>query len=668
MQKKQCRVLVIFMLCVLLFFSIREGDVGNQAKANSVHTITYTVKKGKKISISSILNKSSLSKKRKKKAKQCIWKVKNEKITKVYPKKKKIEALKAGTTYLKGYCKTEKKKKKLYMRIRVKVEIVKTPSLKRHTSNGWVQGKKNSAKQAMIWYGIPYGASTAGENRFRAPQDVVPWQGVKQTTTVRKRAVQYSSSDSSGYIGTEDCLYVNIYRPYTFENNLPVLVYLHGGGNCSGTANVDFAEMAKGTNAVIVSVSYRLGAFGFLSHPALQEGTAEEKSGNFALLDVKKALQWVQTDIKAFGGNNQNVTLSGFSGGARMALLSMISPSMKGLFHKALILSGGFTTSTPEEGKESVESKLAKVLVNRGSYPDKQTAKEYVISASKEELKELFHSLTKAELAGMYKSFDLKMSEFPHGFTDGTVIPKQGFSVISTGGSYNRVPVMLGSDATEFATFGWKNCVDAGMLSSADPAILTTDEQYLVGTGIQYGSMLQSYYYIENVASALFDDLKHKDIYAFRTQWGTNASVTDRFYSQFVGAYHGQSRDFLLGNYKHHKKNYSPDAVSAKNKAGRVALTKQMRNYVAQFLRTGNPNGNSLLQWNSWNPLTGVDKIMLFNAGKKAVSSVMSTQMYNQYEIFKNLSNVTAEVDYEIVTILLFTDRFFMPDLIPSYY
>ena len=199
----------------------------------------------------------------------------------------------------------------------------------------------------------------------------------------------------------------------------------------------------------------------------------------------------------------------------------------------------------------------------------------------------------------MYKSFDLKMSEFPHGFTDGTVIPKQGFSVISTGGSYNRVPVMLGSDATEFATFGWKNCVDAGMLSSADPAILTTDEQYLVGTGIQYGSMLQSYYYIENVASALFDDLKHKDIYAFRTQWGTNASVTDRFYSQFVGAYHGQSRDFLLGNYKHHKKNYSPDAVSAKNKAGRVALTKQMRNYVAQFLRTGNPNGNSLLQWNS---------------------------------------------------------------------
>lgn len=664
MQKSQCRILVILLICAILFPCVSGLVAEEQAEAKSVRTIKYTAKKGKKISISSILNSSSLSKKKKKKARNCIWKIKNKKIVKLYPKKKKIKAIKNGSTYLKGY----HSKKKLYIRIRIKVETVKNPSLTRLTSKGFVKGKKNSSKHAMIWYGIPYGASTAGKNRFRAPQDVTPWTGVKQTTSMRKRALQYSSSDSNGYIGTEDCLYVNVYRPYTLETNLPVLVYLHGGGNCSGTANVDFTEIARETNSVIVSVSYRLGAFGFLSHPALQEGTQEEKSGNFALLDVKKALQWVQTDIGAFGGNNQNVTLSGFSGGARMALLCLIAPSMKGLFHKAIILSGGFTTSTPEEGKTSVESKLARVLVDRGIYPDKQTAKSYIASAGNEELKGLFQTLTKAELAKMYKSFDLKMSEFPHGFTDGTVLPKQGFSVISQGGTYNRVPVMLGSDMTEFATFGWNGSAEVGILSSTEPAVLTSNEQYLVGTGIQYGSMLQSHFYIENVASILYDDIKHKSIYAFRNQWGTNAGVTDGFYSRFVGAYHGQSRDFLLGNYKQYKKNYSPDAVSAKNMEGREALTKQMRNYVANFLLTGNPNGNSLMQWNTWNPLVGIDKIMMFNAGKEAVTSAMSTQMYDRDEIFRNLCNVTAESDYDLLTKSLFADRFFMPDLIPSYY
>ena len=664
MQKRQCRTLVFLLLCAVLFPCISGTGAEEQAEAKSVRTIKYTMKKGEKLSISTILNSSSLSKKKKKKAKKCIWKVKNKKIVKLYPQKGKIKGLKSGTTFLKGY----NVNKKLYLRIRIKVEVVKNPSLTRLTTKGFVKGKKNTSKQAMIWYGIPYGASTAGENRFHAPQEVTPWTGVKQATSVRKRALQYSSSDPNGYIGTEDCLYVNVYRPYTNETNLPVLVYLHGGGNCSGTANVDFAEMAKETNAVIVSVSYRLGAFGFLSHPALQDGTAEEKSGNFALLDVKKALQWIQTDIAAFGGNSQNVTLSGFSGGARMALMCLISPSMKGLFHKAIILSGGFTTSTPEEGKTSVESKLAKILVNRGLYSDKQTAKSYIQSASNEEMKKLFQSLTKAELAGMYKSFDLKMSEFPHGFTDGTVLPKQGFSVISQSGTYNRVPVMLGSDMTEFATFGWNGSADIGILSSTEPAVLTANEQYLAGTGIQYGSMLQSYFYIENVASSLYGDLKHKEIYAFRNQWGTNASVTDSFYSRFVGAYHGQSRDFLLGNYKHYKKNYSPDAVSAKNKAGRVALTKEMRNYVANFLLTGNPNGNSLVQWNPWNPLTGVDKIMLLNAGKKTVASAMSTQMYDRDSIFSSMIKVTAESDYDILIQSLFADRFFMPTLIPSYY
>lgn len=662
MRKKYRRGLVVLLLCAIFLSSVGRVAGENKAEAKAVRTLKYTLKKGKQIRIAAIVKKSTLKKKKKKKVQKCSWKSKNKKIVKVYKGNKKIKALKSGSTYIKGYY-----KKKLLVRIKIKVPKEKMPELVRTTSKGQVKGKRNAAKTAMIWYGIPYGATTAGENRFHAPKEVAPWTKARSATTVRKRAAQYSSTEEDGYVGTEDCLYVNVYRPNTFHNNLPVLVYLHGGGNCKGTANVDFAAMAQATNSVIVSVSYRVGAFGFLSHPALQDGTAEEKSGNFALLDVKKALQWVQSEIAAFGGNRQNVTLSGFSGGARMVLMCLISPIMKGLFHKAIVLSGGFTTSTPEEGRESAENKLAKILVDRKFYEDKQQALRYIKSADKEELKALFRDLTTAELAGMYKSFDLEMKDFPHGFTDGTVLPKQGFSVISKG-QYNRVPLMLGSDVTEFSSFGWEGSAKIGILSDTDPAYLTATEQVLVGNGIKYGSMLQSHFYLEEVASSLYGDAYHKDIYAFRMLWGTNASVTDRFYSQYVGAYHGQSRDFLLGNYKHHKKNYSPDAVSAKNEKGRVALTAQMRNYVAHFLLTGSPNGSAQNFWNAWNPLTGSDKVMLFNAGKKNVTSAMSSQMYEVASIFKGLSGVTTEADYETLTTLLFAERFFMPGIIPSYY
>lgn len=662
MQKKYIRGLVILLLCAI-FFSTADGTYREKrAEAKTVRTLKYTLKKGKKIRITTILNKSALSKKKKKKAKKCTWKTKNKKIVKIYKGKKSIQAVKSGNTYIKAYY-----KKKLYIRIKITVPKEKQPDLTRMTSKGQVKGKRNTAKKAMIWYGIPYGATTAGINRFRAPQEAVPWTGVRSATTMRKRAAQYSSSEEDGYVGTEDCLYVNVYRPNTLNNNLPVLVYLHGGGNCKGTANVDFAAMAQATNSVIVSVSYRVGAFGFLSHPALQDGTAEESSGNFALLDVKRALEWVQDDIANFGGDARNVTLSGFSGGARMVLMCLISPIMQGMFQKALVLSGGFTTSTQEEGKDSAENKLAKILVNRHMYEDKQMALDYIKNAGNEELRALFYDLSTAELAGMYKSFDLEMKDFPHGFTDGTVLPKQGFDVIQKG-QYNRVPVLLGSDVTEFSSFGWDSSVEIGILSDADPAYLTATEQYLVGNGIKYGSMLHSRFYLEEVASSLYSDVYHKEVYAFRMLWGTDSSVTDRFYSEFVGAYHGQIRDFLLGNYKHHKSSYAPDAVSAKNEKGRVALTAQMRSYVANFLRTGNPNGTALNQWDAWSPLAGFDKVMLFNAGKNKVTSAMSSQMYDREDIFKGLSTVTTEADYETLTTLLFADRFFMQGTIPSYY
>lgn len=544
-----------------------------------------------------------------------------------------------------------------------KVTVSVQSELVRTTAKGAVRGIEDANAKALVWYGIPYGASTAGSNRWKAPQPVAAWAGTLNATAAKEPAAQYS--DGTSYMGTEDCLYVNIYRPNSGDKNLPVMVYLHGGGNASGTSNVSFSSFAAATNCVVVSVEYRLGAFGYLSHPALRNGTDEENSGNFALLDIKAALSWVRDEIAVFGGNPGNVTLSGFSAGARNALLCMISPGMNGLFQKAVIFSGGCNTCAPKEGEESAEEKLASILVKRGTYATKKSALAFLEDADDDVIRELFLGLSTTEVANMYKSSSLRLSEFPQGFHDGTVIPKEGFSVI-TSGNYNRVPVILGSDATEFSSYAWNGKLDSELENLTQ---ITTASQMLnlVTNGVKFGSMLQSGHYIEKTANRLCQDGAHASVYAYRFRWGTDASVTDGFYSRYVGAFHGAGKDFLRGVYKNNYMEYAPNALSSANKEGRKALTELMQKYVGNFLAKGNPNGASLANWDTWNNALGVQKLMIFDADAAKSRSGMSSEYYDEADTFAQMRRGLTKAEYNILVHSLFEGRFFMPDNVPEY-
>lgn len=668
MKSKTGRAVVGAVVCSMFAGLLYPSFSGNTSISKAASTISYQMFKGKKVKLTTIANQSKLSAAQKKKVSKLTWKSKNKKIVKVSGKK--ISAVKTGTAKVIGYTKKKIKKKKkktktkLIKTITIRVTVVAKPTLTRTTQKGKVKGIKTASGTAITWYGIPYAASTAGANRWKAPQPVAAWTGTRNATTKAGDAVSYSSTSASGYTGTEDCLYVNVFRPYTSNNNLPVLVYLHGGSNTSGTANLDFSSMAASMGVVIVSVSFRVGAFGYLSHPALMDGTPEENSGNFTLLDIHEALLWVRDEITAFGGNPGNVTLSGFSSGARNALLCLISPMMNGLFHKAFMMSGGYTTSTPADGQESAEKQLAALLVKRGTYETKSEALEYIESATTEDVKGLFESLTTAEVAWIYRKHDLKMENFPHAYTDGAVLPEEGFDAIAEG-RYNRVPIMLGSDATEFSSFAIKGNLTS---SSADLSSLSVAKMMeLMEKGIQYGSMLQSYFYIENTANLLYRDVDHMNLYAYRLMWGTKPSVSDGFYSKYVGSYHGQSRDFLMGSYKHNLQEYSPDAVSSKNKEGREALTAQMRAYLKNFMVKGNPNGSSLPTWDAWNPFAGFNRIMYFDAKLKKVNSAMSKERYDLTAIFDEVRKYTTEAEYTALTDSLWGGRYFMPSDVPEW-
>ncbi|QDG94714.1 carboxylesterase family protein (plasmid) [Rhizobium sp. NIBRBAC000502774] len=220
------------------------------------------------------------------------------------------------------------------------------------TTDGPIAGASSPAGRAFL--GIPYAKAPVGPLRWRPPQPVTSWTAVRDATHTGSPCTQsiglkVASGGGGGLvIGDEDCLYLNVYAPPATKlrpaSALPVMVFLPGGAFILGSGdNYDPSRLARTQDLLVVTVNYRLGAFGFLAHPALRRESVSGGSGNFGLLDQQAALRWVQRNIAAFGGDPQNVTLIGESAGAWSACYQTVSPTAKGLFQRVILQSGSCT-------------------------------------------------------------------------------------------------------------------------------------------------------------------------------------------------------------------------------------------------------------------------------------------------------------------------------------
>lgn len=208
------------------------------------------------------------------------------------------------------------------------------------TASGPVTGLEQNGVE--VFKGLPYAAPPVGARRWRAPQPPPPWQEPRRAQTfsaacpqAKDRVMPAARSQS------EDCLYLNLWRPRGADR-LPVMVFIHGGGFCKGSASqamYDGAAFAR-AGVVLVTINYRLGLFGFFCHPALTAESPEHTCGNYGLLDQIAALRWVQANIARFGGDPQRVTVFGESAGAVSIGLLMASPLARGLFRRAILQSG----------------------------------------------------------------------------------------------------------------------------------------------------------------------------------------------------------------------------------------------------------------------------------------------------------------------------------------
>jgi para-nitrobenzyl esterase len=245
---------------------------------------------------------------------------------------------------------------------------------------GYITGTimSQAGQEVCIYKGIPYAAPPIGELRWKPPQPAASWSGVLACTKYSTQAAQYPDVNSPEAMkklpSSEDCLYLNVLTPAgKTTGKLPVMVWLHGGGLRYGNGNSSLCNNAGLPlhGVVQVNVNHRLGVLGLLAHPLLTRESPKHVSGNYMFLDMIAALQWVQRNIAAFGGDPNNVTIFGESGGGLKVATLMASPLAGGLFHRAIVESGGriFDTSPLGEMEAFGEKLFRKLGVDKEDDP-----------------------------------------------------------------------------------------------------------------------------------------------------------------------------------------------------------------------------------------------------------------------------------------------------------
>jgi len=468
------------------------------------------------------------------------------------------------------------------------------------TASGMVRGVREG--DVDVFKGIPFAAPPVGDFRWRPPQPVTPWEGVRDSKEFGPTCAQGGRGTAPGTISegsSEDCLYLNVWTPATAKQGakLPVMVWIHGGAFVGGSGNTSgFGFASKGV--ILVSINYRLGRLGHFAFPALSAEHPEEPKGSYAFMDQIAALKWVQQNITAFGGDPKNVTIFGFSAGGVSIHSLMTIPSARGLFQKAIGHSSG--------GRDGVLT---------GRPISKENASQYY-PVSAETIGINFarkHGIEGTDAAALAKLRAMKVEEIVDGgqendgqggpriysgpILDGKLVVENSTAAYNAG-RHARVPLMIGNNSAEIG----------GAFVNASS---TKEELFSL-----FGE-------IKEEARAAYDPDGTKDFAEVQTRFNTDKVWGEpaRFAAQSVAAKgdpayiflfsyvpagmqqrmrfgpgHGTDISFVFDNLR------VPEGGTADPSDKEVA--RIMNGYWVNFAKTGNPNGEGLPQWPLFNPKT----------------------------------------------------------------
>ena len=458
---------------------------------------------------------------------------------------------------------------------------------KRTIASGEVVGFK-SENGAHVWRGVPYAADTSGENRWRAPRPVAPWAGTREVISFAPACPQIATpfTPVEGFVngrveGSEDCLAMDIYAPADAAGkNLPVMVWIHGGSNVSGTSQLYVGDqLAINEDVIVASVQYRLGPLGWFSHADLVDSaqTPEDASANFGILDLIASLKWVRENIEVFGGDPENITIFGESAGGQNVSSLLASPLAKGLFHRAIIQSGGF---------DSVS--IAEARGDAGDQPNPSNEVAARLGGFQK-----FHSVTLDEVFAAFERDGGGFMELPRIIEDGVVLPATPLrDAFASTDSFNNVPIITGTNRDEMKLFYLFN---DQLTKKILGTFYVARDQDLYDAAAEYSGRVWRIRAVDRPA-ALMAAAGHDQVYAYRFDWDEGGRVLWMDLSKVIGAAHAIEIPFVFNRYA-----ILGDAdrylFQKKTFETREILSRAMGAYWASFAREGVPINSGGAVW-----------------------------------------------------------------------
>jgi para-nitrobenzyl esterase len=496
-----------------------------------------------------------------------------------------------------------------------------------------------------VWRGIPFAQPPTGEWRWRAPRPLEGWGGTREALRDGPECAQLvpSTETPRELMGSEDCLYLNVFAPAFGPGELPgrsarlpVMVWIHGGGNSVGSAApFDGGRLAQEHRLIVVAVQYRLGPLGWFRHAALRdpEDSEEDASGNYGTLDLIEALRWIHNNVSEFGGDPGRVTLFGESAGGRNVYTLLFAPQARTLFQRAIVQSGGLAIETParaenpsdaaEPGHENSSAEVvARLLVAHAGAADRSAALQRAAQMAPGELAAFLRARSAAEvLEVMGSGPGMGLIRFPHIFGDGVVLPAPAPLELLAAGRYHKVPVILGANRDEQKLFMAMDPRYVGRRLGFLPYALDW-------TRYDRDAEYQSKTWRLNAVDApapVIRAVQGPSVWAYRFDWDDLPRRPWLDLAHLVGAAHALDVPFVFGTFD---MDYLPIPFDGGDIAERDALSAQMRSYWAQFAYTGDPGrgrDGALPQWSAWDD-SGPDstRLMIFDTASDGGSRMSS--------------------------------------------
>jgi len=515
------------------------------------------------------------------------------------------------------------------------------------TSSGKVQGYLKN--KVINFNDIPYAKPPIGNLRWKAPREILDADGIiknKDNNFCIQEPSSMGGAPGEGiFTGSEDCLYLDIKTPKNKSSELlPVMFWIHGGGNTSGLKDLyDYSTMVNRHDVIVVTINYRLGAFGWFTHPSIQ-GNQEglDKASNFGTLDIIQALKWVNENIELFGGDSNNITIFGESAGGHNVLSLMVAPQAKGLFQKAISQSG-YTTSTSIQRAFAIEE----------SHPTYDHTSNEVVKRlidNHEDLSsgDIYKKLLELSAEEFFSEYSDKSNlEVPLLTNDGIVIPLEGLEKALSNSRYvSDVPFMAGSNRDEvklwIGTAEYFVKLDYSFFGSilGIPRVTLKDEDAFEAFNYYRSQAWKVRGVIEPISS--LNKVGSKNTYAYKFDWDDHRRFIVADFKKLIGASHGTEISLITGNNKL-VEGYGfliyPAGPSKR------FISKNMMLFWSNFAKDGKPGPSTNgINWDSYNHSEG-DKNFMILDNKKNMKIVNLDTSYKSLVEELNLDTRVSELE-----------------------